>query len=132
VGKKEKHIYLVSVIIIIGVIVTGGLVDQNTLNLIYRWFGVWFNIAWLGRGENTALVSDVGHGISSFLLCLLLLLRWPAWMWRILLGIIIMIATIEFAQFFIEKRQPSAYDFAYGMIGVISAWIISRIIQSNK
>ncbi len=116
----------------IGIIVTGGLVDQNTLNLIYRWFGAWFEIAWLGRGENTALVSDIGHGISSFLLCLLLFLRWPAWVWRILLGTIILIAAIEFAQFFIEKRQPSAYDFAYSMIGVISAWIVSKAIKRKK
>ncbi len=114
-----KFFQLMSVVLVIGIIAFGGLVDQNTLNEVYRWFGKWLNIAWLGSdGNNTTLVSDAGHGVAGFVLSSLLFLCWPSLGWRIFFGIAVFVAMIELGQFFIEKRQPSVYDFAYSMVGV--------------
>lgn len=120
-----KFFQLISVFLVIGIIVFGGLVDQDTLNEVYRWFGKWLNIAWLGNdGDNTTLVSDVGHGLAGFFLSLLLFLRWPSLGWHIFFGIAVFVVVIELGQFFIEKRQPSAHDFAYSMVGVVVSWVV--------
>lgn len=113
-----KIFRLMSVVLVIGIIAFGGLVDQHTLNEVYRWFGKWLDIAWLGNGSDTTLVSDAGHGVAGFVLSSLLFLYWPSLGWRIFFGIAVFVAMIELGQFFIEKRQPSVYDFAYSMIGV--------------
>jgi len=123
-----KAVQLIMVFIVIGIIVFGGLVDRDTLNGVYRWFGGWFHLAWLGNSSDTTIVSDVGHGVAGFVLSFLLFLRWPTLGWHIFFGIAVFVAAIEIGQFFIETRQPSVHDFVYGMLGVV----VSCVMNSRK
>jgi len=114
-----------SIFLVIGVVVFGGLVDRDTLNEVYRWFGGWLNLAWLGNSSDTTVVSDVGHGLSGFVLSFLLFLRWPTLGWHIFFGIAVFVALIELGQFFIETRQPSVHDFVYSMLGVVASCVMN-------
>ncbi len=122
-----KSFHLLSLLLVIGIIIFGGLIDRDTLNEVYRWFGGWLNLAWLGNSSDTTTVSDVGHGVSGFFLSLLLFLRWPTLGWRIFFGIAVVVAAVELGQFFIETRQPSMYDFAYSMLGVVMGCVVNSI-----
>jgi len=129
-GYMFKFFQLMSVVLVIGIIVFGGLVDQDTLNEVYRWFGKWLGLAWLGSSSDTTLVSDAGHGVAGFVLSSLLFLCWPSLGWRIFFGIAVFVAMIELGQFFIEKRQPSMHDFAYSMVGVgVSCMLNARKLK---
>ena len=123
------------VILVSGSIVIGGLIDQAALNGIYRWFGYWFDISWLGNGGNTTLVSDVGHGLSAFLLSFLLLLRCRS-EWWLMLSVVAFVAIVETGQMFIENRESSLHDFAYSVIGIFCAWslivILWKILQRPR
>ena len=95
--------------------------DATTLRSIYQNVGVIFNIPWMSSGENSIVISDVGHGVIYFMITLISLACFRQYL-KITIGLILaLIAANEVAQFFILSRQSSWHDFGYGVAGIIAA-----------
>ena len=122
---------LIALAILLGMTVIFSTMEATVLDSIYKYIGGQLNISWIAFGGYSPLISDLGHGVIYFIITLISLTSFNKAHWKIAAWITLLAAVNEILQLFILSRQPSWYDFAYGLSGIIVALIIYTVITNT-